>query len=179
VVVWTGTLTEQKGLEVLMDAWATVIRQTEAHLLLVGAGKLEEELREQARSLSIADSVTFAGYRPAAQVPAILDRCDVYVQPSFWEGLPNSVLEGMGAGLPLVGSDIAGHREIVGDSNTGILVPPGDSDALADALVEVLGDRDQREKMGKRAREHIATHFSIRHFTGRLEEIYLELAGRD
>jgi glycosyltransferase involved in cell wall biosynthesis len=100
----------------------------------------------------------------------------VFVLASIWEGLPGSVLEAMAAGLPVVGTNVNGIREIVVPGQTGLLVPPDDADALAEALDALLSDADLRARMGRRGRDRAASEFSIDALVDRKTALFREIA---
>jgi len=102
--------------------------------------------------------VRFLGHRP--DVCALLQGADLAVLPSYREGMPRSLLEAAACGLPLVATDVPGCREIVSNGVNGLLVPPLDSKLLAEAIIELLGDRERREAMGKRSRAIACELFS-------------------
>ncbi len=153
VAAFVGVLERYKAIDVLLDAWpAVVARVPDAELLLVGAGSMGDQL--QARLA--ADDGALASVRPLQPMPqadlaALLDRSTCLVLPSRSEGLPRIVLEAMARGRAVVASDVGGMRELV-DASSGRLVPAEDTLALADALVEVLGDRRLAAAMGEAGR---------------------------
>ena len=106
-----------------------------------------------------------------------LARSDVFVLPSLWEGLPGSVLEAMAAGLPVVGTDVNGTREVVVAGETGLLVPPDDVDALTDALERLFADASLRREMGRRGRERADGEYSIAALVERKEQLLRDLTG--
>jgi glycosyltransferase involved in cell wall biosynthesis len=124
---------------------------------LVGRGPEEAELRALATALGIAAHVQFTGER--ADVAPSLQQMDLYVQASVAEGMPNSVLEAMAAGLPVVATSVGGTPEVVVDGETGLLVPPRDPVALADAMQKLLEDRTMTDAFGRAGRARVETHF--------------------
>ncbi|HVW18651.1 MAG TPA: FkbM family methyltransferase [Solirubrobacteraceae bacterium] len=110
----------------------------------VGDGALRDELAEEARRLGVSERVTFLGRR--RDMPALLAACDLVVLPSLAEGLPLSLIEAMASHRPVVATDIGGTRELV-DGETGVLVAPGDPDALAAGIGALLADDDRRERL--------------------------------
>ena len=166
-----GRLHPQKGQADMLAALAQVRERVPAvRLLLVGSGELRPDLEAQARSLGLAEVVTFSGLR--ADVPEILAALDVFVLPSLWEGMPNAVLEAMAAGLPVVATAVGGTPEAVVDRVTGLLVPPHDPDALARAIERLLGDPSLRREMGRAGRERVGRHFSIDQTVRRTQALY-------
>ena len=127
--------------------------------LIVGEGPLEAELKRQVRHLGLDASVKFV---PISGQPAdILPMFDVFVLPSLQEGLGLSVMEAQACGVPVVASRVGGLVEAVKDRETGILVPPRDHLALADALMKILADRELASRLGLAARTWIVNNYSV------------------
>jgi glycosyltransferase involved in cell wall biosynthesis len=160
VVGTVGRLTEQKGQGYLLEAAASLMKRYPFRLLVVGDGPLLDELRRMASSLGIAGEVTFTGMR--RDIPALLAAMDVFVLPSLWEGMPNALLEAMAARRPVIATDIPPFREVISSPKHGVLVPPGDTGALAGALAGLLADKPQRMKIGSRAGEKAAASYNIK-----------------
>jgi glycosyltransferase involved in cell wall biosynthesis len=148
VVGTVAKLSPVKGHQHFIAAAAEIAKaRPDVVFLIVGDGIRKKELEDMATELGIADRVTFAGVRD--DVPSLLELMDVFVLGSLSEGSPNAVLEAMAAGLPVVATDVGGLPEMVIDGESGILVPPGDSDALAEAIGELLDDPSRAETMGR------------------------------
>lgn len=144
LLISIGRLTEQKGFGYLLEAMRRVIDNQPAHLLLIGAGPLEESLRAQAKSLAIDSYVHFLGWRP--DVLALLPHADLFVSASLWEGLPTVLLEAMACQVPVVATHVSGSKEIVNDRATGLLVPPKDAAALSAAITWALEHPEQMKQ---------------------------------
>ncbi|HEY0738377.1 MAG TPA: glycosyltransferase family 4 protein [Herpetosiphonaceae bacterium] len=169
LVVFTGRLVTEKGVNVLIDAWPRVLRaQPDAKLLLVGDGDQREELEAQARQLGIAEQVIFAG--GCADVAPYLRAADAFVLPSFAEGLPIALLEAMACGLPSVATAIGGTMRVLTDDVHGRLVPVSDPTALAQGLIEALGPSGQT--WGEQARQHVVAQYSLDVVADRYMEMY-------
>jgi len=171
-----GRLCDVKGQRELI---AAIARLPGVHAVLVGedhaaGGGYRELLEREARSAGVADRVVFAGYRPDAD--AVLDELDVFVLPSWIEGLPLVALEAMAHGKPVVATAVGGTPEAVLDGETGLLVPPRDPERLAGAIERVLGDAELARRLGEAGRTRIAEHFSQQAMTRRVLEVYDELA---
>jgi len=166
-----GRLHRAKGLADLLAALAQVReRIPTVRLLLVGDGELRGELEAQTQSLGLSSVVTFAGIR--ADVPEILAALDIFVLPSLWEGMPLVLLEAMAASLPVVVTAVGGTPEVVVDGVTGLLVPPRDPAALAQAIIRLLRDPDLRRRMGRAGRRQIEQHFAIGETVRQVEALY-------
>ncbi|MBL7199911.1 MAG: glycosyltransferase [Anaerolineae bacterium] len=174
VVGTVARLGPEKGHAYLLEAAAEVLKQVlQTRLLLVGDGPMRSQLEGRAKALGVADSIVFAGLRH--DVPTILSLFDLFVLPSLWEGLPMAVLEAMAAGLPVVATAVGGTPEVVVDGVTGLLVPPGDPDALAEAIFRLLRDPDLRQRMGQAGRERVVERFSAERMVERTEQLYEQL----
>jgi glycosyltransferase involved in cell wall biosynthesis len=162
-----------KGHPYLLQAAARVRREVpDVRFVLVGQGPLEDEMRRQARALSLDGSVIFAGFRE--DVPRLMRAFDVLAVPSLHDGLSISLLEAMALGTPPVVTRAGGNPEVVEDGRHGLVVEPADPGALADAIVSLLRDRSLRDRLGEAARRR-AGDFDIRAAVHRVEEVYQEL----
>jgi glycosyltransferase involved in cell wall biosynthesis len=171
VIGFTGRFVEQKGLETLLDAVALV---DDATLVLVGDGPEREALESRARELGIENRVVMTGWTSDAR--RHLSTFDVFALPSRFEGFPLVLLEAMLAGLPTVATDVGSVAESVVDGETGVIVAPDDSRALASALQRLLDDEELRTKMGDRGRERARRWFTAETMAGSYELLYRELA---
>jgi len=159
VVAWHGQVQiARKGLDVLLDAWATIGAERDVHLILVGTGEDAAELARRARSTQ-GVHVVDEWVQDRARMRALLSAADLYAFPSRHEGLPVSPLEAMACGLPVVGADANGVEDVVGD--TGVVVPRGDAEALATAIGALLDDSARRFDLGRRGRERVEEHFAL------------------
>lgn len=170
-VVEVARLAEVKGQRLLIEALARL----DATAVLVGRdleqdGRYEQELRRAAGEAGVADRVVLAGYRD--DVPALLAGCDVFCLPSSMEGLPLVVLEAMAQARPVVASAVGGTPELVVDGETGVLVPPGDVDALVTALAGLLADPDRARRLGEAGRRRVAEHFRADELAERVIGLY-------
>jgi glycosyltransferase involved in cell wall biosynthesis len=117
------------------------------------------------------DRITVTGFVPHTDVPAVLSSLDVLVLPSLYEEMGSILVEAMAAGLPVVASRVGGIPDVVVDGETGLLVPPGDADALAAALDELVGDPQRRERFASAARRR-ARRYSWSELAGRVAQLY-------
>jgi|SRR6218665_875107 len=164
-----------KRQEDLLHALATVRRAGPAlHAFLVGDGPRRPELETLVGSLGIADRVHFLKHR--ADVPAIYARADFGVLCSSAEGLSNAVMEGMAAGLPMVVTDVGGNPELVADGERGLVVPPLRPEALSQAFLTLLGDRELGRRMGAQARAFVARELSLTRMVRQHDELYRRVA---
>ncbi|HWZ41870.1 MAG TPA: glycosyltransferase [Candidatus Saccharimonadales bacterium] len=160
-LVTVGRLSREKGTDVLMAAMPLIVqRQPDAQLVILGDGPLEQELREQAKKLGVTNAVSFAGFQ---QNPwRYLKHADLFILPSRYEGLPNALLEALALGTPVVASDCPGAvREIQNSEPLVHLVPPGNSKALADAILAIIGSVEKRSPVDQEAIQEGMARFSL------------------
>ena len=145
-----GRLSHEKGMDVLIEAFALVKAQLpQAELLLVGDGAERPRLEGMVVERGLTDSVRFLGIRD--DVPSLMTSFDIFVLPSRSEGLPLAILEAMAAGLPIVATNVGGVSEAVQDGKMGFLLPPEEPKALADAIIKLAGDEELRSSLGRLA----------------------------
>jgi glycosyltransferase involved in cell wall biosynthesis len=150
-----GSLDAQKDHEGLLAAAAQLrARHAGFRLAIAGDGPLREWVRQLTRARRLDDVVQWLGLRD--DVPDLLAASDAFVLSSRWEGSPNAVLEALAGGVPVAATDVGGVRELVRSGESGFLVPPGKSDALAAAMERVMSlPREERLQMGKRGRQAV------------------------
>lgn len=169
-------LVARKGVQHLLEAMPLVLRQVpHARLTIVGEGDLDGALRQRAAELGLAERVTFLGRVPHERLPEIYRSADLFVQPSFYEGMSNTVLEAMACGLPIVATGEGGREELF-DGNA-VLAPYGDPQVLADSLTGLLRSPEQLRSMGEASRR-IALEFSWSSVATRYHDLYRGLAGQ-
>jgi glycosyltransferase involved in cell wall biosynthesis len=162
-----------KGHKELFTAMANLKDRYPCHALIVGGGRREAEMRELAADLGLAGQAHFLGQRQ--DVPDLLKAMDIFVLPSYSEGLSLALLEAMAAGLPVIATAVGGTPEVVTDGVTGLLVPPRDPEALAGALERLLADPAGARALGNKAREHVRERYSLDLLGREINEIHEEL----
>ena len=165
-----GRLIEQKDHASLLDAFALVRRSTpEARLAILGWGPLEARLREQVAQLGLEDAVLLPG---RVEPRDWLERADVFVHTSRWEGFGIVLLEAMLASLPVVATSVSAIPEIVVDGQTGLLAPAGDAHAIAGQLSALLDDPARRRVLGEHGLQRAREEFSVAKMTERTMGVY-------
>jgi len=162
-----------KGHKELFTAMAQLKERHPVHALIVGGGRRIDEVKALAASLGLAGQVHFLG--PRRDVPDLLNAMDIFVLPSYSEGVSLALLEAMAAGLPVIVSRVGGLPEVVTDGENGLLIPPRDAESLAGALERLLGAPDFAKKLGQNARKHVREHYSLDRLGREINEIYEEL----
>jgi glycosyltransferase involved in cell wall biosynthesis len=151
--VYVGRLASQKGLPI---ALAALVEVRDARLLVVGEGPERGALEQLAGELHLDGRVTFAGSRSREDVLRALAGARAAVLPSLWENLPHAAVEALSVGTPVVATTVGGVPEVVHDDQNGLLVPPGDVQALAAAFRRVLDDDQLRDRLAAGARPSVA-----------------------
>jgi glycosyltransferase involved in cell wall biosynthesis len=175
VVGSVGNFTPKKDHATMLDAVARVSSTAPVVLALAGIGPLEAELRAHAARRGLGDRVRFLGMRD--DVYELLAGFDVFAMSSRFEGLPIALLEAMSAGVPPVATAVGGIPEVVRTGQEGLLVPPADATALADALQRLLDHPELRREMGAAARERAAA-FDLAGAVRSTEHVYDRVMGR-
>jgi glycosyltransferase involved in cell wall biosynthesis len=176
LIAVVARLDPRKGHDVLFQAAAALrSRHARARYLLIGAGPAESALRREADRLGLSGQVVFLGVRH--DVPAILAASDLFVLPSRNEGLSQALLEAMALGTPVVATDVGGTADVVQPEQTGWLVAPGDSTALACAMDAALGNPSRARIYADAGRQLVWREFSLGLHATRLEGLYRSVAG--
>lgn len=176
-VAFAGRLVSEKGISVLLRAFAQTMTQVpKARLIIAGQGVEETSLRALAAELGIKDSVTWLGHLPRTKMEEHFDKAWVQVVPSLWaEPFGNVTTEAMMRGTAVIASAVGAQPEIIVDGTTGFLIPPNDVDALRNSLLTLLLNQKLAEQMGQAGRQRVLTHFSESQRTERFLEIYQHL----
>ena len=170
VVGIIARLTEQKGHRFLLEAMAQTPALECAHLLVVGSGEMEDELKRRADALGLGARVHFVG--PRRDLGDLLSAMDIFALPSLWEGLPLSLVLAMGAGVPVVSTTVAGVPEVVDDERTGLLVPPGDAAALGNALARLATSAELRDRLRGAAPASVRQRFGVDAYVSAMTRLY-------
>lgn len=177
LLVAVGNLYPVKGHRYLIDALSLLAdRYPALHLAISGRGELESALRARAADLGLERRVHLLGLR--ADVAGILAAADVFVLPSLSEGLPLALLEAMFAGCPIVASDVGETRKALDAGRAGVLVEPGQPEALAGALDRMLCQPDEARRLGYRAAAHARAEYDLGRMVHRYVELYTTHAHR-
>lgn len=170
LVLWVGRLVPIKGCEVFLHACAIIARRFEhARFFVVGDGLLADPLRALASELGLDGRIRFTGQR--SDIPAWMWASDLFVLSSLNEGLGRVLLEAMAAHKPVVATMVGGVSEIVRTEETGLLVPPGDPDRLAEGILTLLKDRDRARTMGERGFQR-SQEFDMQRMVDRTAALY-------
>jgi glycosyltransferase involved in cell wall biosynthesis len=173
-----GRFSREKGHRFLLDAFAQLqhmLPGQPVELLLLGEGREDSALRAQARRLDIESRVCFAGFQP--KPAAWMKLMNALVQPSLAEGMPNSVLEAMLLGVPVIATNVGGVPEVIDNGQTGLLVEPGNATVLAEAMKKLVRSAPLGQQLASEARRHVEGHFSPVRQRSLFEMLYRTLLG--
>ncbi|HUF49005.1 MAG TPA: glycosyltransferase [Vicinamibacterales bacterium] len=177
VVGNAATLVRHKGHRYLVAAAALVVPKVpDARFLIIGDGDQRPALDKQIADLGLERHVVLAGHR--ADALALVKALDIFVSSSITESLGSAVLEAMACRRPVVGTRAGGIKDAIVDGETGLLVPPQDEQALASAIVSLLGDAGLRARLAEAGRQRVETTFSVERQVARTLEVYRRLRGR-
>jgi len=176
VVLYVSRMSYRKGPHVLLNAFSQI---DDAVLIMVGSGEMLPFLRAQAKFLKIENRVKFVGYVKNEILPEIFGMADVFVLPSITaEAFGIVILEAMASGLPVVATDVGGIPEIVKESKSGLLVPPGNELELRNAIQKLILDDDLRELLGSNGRKAVEERYSWNRVTEKIEKTYEDVISK-
>jgi len=166
-----GRLVKQKGHIYLIQAARKVLEKfPRAKFLIIGKGKLEKNLKKLTLDINLNSNIIFMGFR--TDIYPIIDKMDLIVMPSLWEGFGLVLLEAMALGKPIVATNVGGIPEVIEDKETGILVSPNDPNILAEAIIYLLNNDSLAARMGERGKLTIRERFSLTRMVENIELIY-------
>jgi glycosyltransferase involved in cell wall biosynthesis len=178
VVLYCGRLAPEKGVSLLLDAFARVVSEIpESLLVLVGDGPKRADFETQVRQLNLQQNVRFVGAVSSTEVPLWLKIADIFALVSPSEGFSCAIAEAMSTGLACVVSDIPANRQLIRGEQEGLLTPVGDSAAIAKAIVRALNDPPLRGRLGRAARHSIMQSYSTSHVADRYESLFRSVLG--
>lgn len=173
LIIFVGRLEYQKGIDTLLEAISQMQSDREDFAFwIVGDGSLREELIAKARELGLQDMLHFLGAK--TNIPQLLSVSDIFVLPSRFETMPFSVLEALAAGLPCIVTDVGDNPRMVINNENGLVTPPEDKQALAQALDDLIAHPDKRKKMGTASIRRVA-QFSNDSMVHRILALYREV----
>ncbi|MBI9047331.1 MAG: glycosyltransferase family 4 protein [Anaerolineaceae bacterium] len=166
-----GRLAPQKAHETLIDAIPRVIAvHPEIIFLFAGDGEKRQALKKQAEELGVTTHLRFLGVR--RDIHNIMKICDVMVMSSLWEGFSLAMLEGMAMGLPVIGTEVVGIKEMLGENIRGLVVPPQNPEALANAIIQMMENDIARDQFGKSGQEYVQERYSMDVMCQKYEEFF-------
>lgn len=178
VITFIGRLIYAKGVHDLISVFSDIESKfSNLKLLIVSDGPYRQELERLAEK-TCKKKILFLGQKNREDLVEILSITDIFVNPSYSEGLPTSVLEAAAIGLPIVATDVGGTSEIIENYKTGLVVPPGDIKLLKEKIFELIKDKNSRKNLGENAHKVIKEKFDWNIITKKYENIYEEVVGK-
>ncbi len=170
-LLFVGRIAPEKNLDALLEA----IVPLDVRLVFIGEGKLRADL--QGRFAELGDRVVWEGNVPNSEIPVYLNQADIFVLPSLYEGHPKVILEAMACGVPVVGADSPGIRELIEHGDTGLLCNP-DPIGIRNALEQLLADPELCSRLGARGRHYVTENYSLASIAEIEADLLSELAER-
>jgi len=176
VVGIIARLSDVKGHIYLIEAFSQVLEyKPHTQLLIAGDGKMKAQLVELSKNLGADNNVIFI---PAGEdISLVLSVMDIFVMPSIQEGLGLAIMQAQALGLPVIGSSVGGIVSLISDSQTGLLVPVGDSERIAKSILKLLNDKNLAARLGQNAKRNIEENFSLEKMAAETEKLYNEIVG--
>ena len=173
IVLFTSRMTAAKGAHFLIRSMPRIIKENDKVHFAFAGSELEQPWKSMLEEQKVDPKYySFLGYLPYEQLPSLYSRASIYVCPSLCENLPARILEAMSCEVPVVATSIYGMPEAIENDENGLLVPPGDEDALADAILRLLNDPLLRQRLGKRARRTVRDKFDWRNLAQQTKGVY-------
>jgi glycosyltransferase involved in cell wall biosynthesis len=179
IVLFIGRIAPYKGPQFLALAASRILDEVpDAKFIIAGSGRYDvPRLKLLVGKLGVEDAFTFTGYVPDDSIPSLYASCDIFCYPSLWEGFGLTPAEAQACGKPVVAFNHCAIPEVVGDRETGILVPPKNHIKLAEAIIELLLDKGKRLRMGGEGRKRVENNFSWDNMAVRTLDIYERVLG--
>ncbi|MCJ7719129.1 glycosyltransferase family 4 protein [Candidatus Bathyarchaeota archaeon] len=172
-ILYTGSLYPLKGVHDLIRAIANVRKHgLKANLTIVGEGQQKEALTALTRALGIEEHVKFEGFVPYSNMPSYYKRSDIFCFPTLGEPFGKAVIEAMACGKPVIATNVGGPAEIIQDEVDGLLVPPSNPEAIALQITRLIEDKNERRRLGERARETAVNRFSWSTIAEKYHQLY-------
>ena len=177
VILYVGRLVAYKGVTYLLEALSKLPQdiRDDAMLLVCGRGKMRQNLEEMVSRLKLTSNVIFAGFVQDEELPYYYAASDIVVVPSMYEPMGIVLLEAMSMKKPVIASKTGGIPEIISDKDNGLLVPPGDPEALARAIESVCSDRNLAETLGENGHKNVETNFTWERMVNDTLKLYLKI----
>lgn len=180
VIGTIGRLYPQKNHKLFLDMAKAILDisgNSNIKFLIVGDGPLRNELEDHSERLGIENSVVFTGER--SDIPELLQSMDIFVMTSLYEGMSNTIMEAMLAGIPVVATDVGGNSELVIGGETGFLCQLNDPVALAEKIIGLIKNESKAKQMGENGRKRVMNEFGIRKMIKKTEDVYRELLSKN
>ncbi len=173
IVLFTGRLDSRKGIVDLITSAKYVCKTyPDVRFIITGKGSNEEYIKKHILNLNLNNNITLTGYVTKNELLRLYQSSTIYVLPSYYEGLPTTLLEAMSCGLPSIATNIDSISEVITNGKTGILVPPNNPKALCTSIRELLEDKQKREDLGNCCRKYVKKNYDWSEITDKITAIY-------
>ena len=170
-ILWIGRYVLGKGVEYLIDAFHILVKENpNLKLLMIGRGALKKNIEQRMRNLNLSKNIIMKDFIPDSELPKIYRNSDVFVLSSLNEGVPNTILEAMACGIPIVCTELPQLVDVV--KGCGLLVPLRDPQALADAIYRIISDKELAQKLGENGRKKVVENYSWEDTVNKTINIY-------
>jgi len=160
IILFLGLIGRRKGIYDLVRALPQVVNAIPEVLLIAGGRGELDDVRRCARDVGVEDHLLLPGFVSGKEKMRLLAEAAIYVLPSYNEGVPVSILEAMSVGLPIISTPVGGIPDVIRDGEEGFWVTPGSTDELSRRIIELLGNKELRERMGENGRRRLHSEFS-------------------
>ena len=172
-ILYTGRLDSRKGLFDLITAAKQVCNEyPNIKFILVGSGYLEKIFEKRSKQIGFKKNFIFVGFVHHKKILQYYQNSTIYVNPSYYEGLPTTLLEAMACGIASIATNVPGNSDLIQNNENGLLVPPRKPKLLAEAIMKLLSDENLRRDLAKNARQHIINDFDWEIVTDKFEQLY-------
>jgi len=173
IVLYTGRLDSRKGVVDLISSAKFVCENyPEVKFVITGKGPNREYIQRHISNLHLKDNVTLVGYVNREELLKLYQSSTMYVLPSYYEGLPTTLLEAMACGLPSIATDVDGSSEVINHGQTGLLVPPKCPETLSESIQDLLADGQKRKNIGNSGRRYVKENYDWSKIADKFAEIY-------
>lgn len=174
-ILYTGRLETRKGLIDFIESAKYVCREhADIKFVLTGKGTIRKYLERKVTDLGLKNNFYFAGFVSRSELLEYYQNATVYVLPSYYEGLPTTLLEAMSCGVPSIATDVEGSSELIKDGENGLLVPPRDPERLAEAMMKLLNDDGLKRRFGEAGKRLVRKEFGWDTVVRKVERVYEE-----
>lgn len=175
-ILFTGVLRARKGLFDLIRSASYVCKiKPSTKFIICGKGPFRKKMENEVKKLGLEKQVIFLGYVSRNELIHIFQNATLQVIPSHYEGMPNTLLEGMSCGLPIVATDIGGNNEVIVSGINGFLVPPKSPQIMAEVILKLLNDSTLRKEIGEKARSTIEKYYTWDKIADNILEVYKKI----
>jgi glycosyltransferase involved in cell wall biosynthesis len=172
LILFSGRMIALKGLNVAIEAFHKIRKETKAHLIFAGTGKADPWKRMLDQRNVPKDDYTFLGTVPYQEMPWLYPLASAFILPSYSESFPMTILEAMACKLPVVATQVGGIPEMIDNDHNGLLFQPGDSEGLSKCLLKVLGNKGFASRLGENGRERVCEEFTSTKMASSTAEMY-------